>query len=162
MICFEFIIFALSITADAEYIKSGASLWFASNLLFLHYQSQQYFRKKNCCHRCDLLRIYYFCTINHSNAVFEFNNIPVVICFEFIIFALSITAIPSGNSSTISLWFASNLLFLHYQSQLKELTSIPLDCCDLLRIYYFCTINHSRTAGMGDYIVGAKLSVYVS
>ena len=37
---------------------------------------------------CDLLRIYYFCTMNHILRDFEISFEGVVICLEFIIFAL--------------------------------------------------------------------------
>ena len=143
VICFEFIIFALSITARPLTYCVRGTLWFASNLLFLHYQSQPYCSKyvgKGC---CDLLRIYYFCTINHSEKANQDNIQMVVICFEFIIFALSITALPTACIPLPTLWFASNLLFLHYQSQQKQESKSSTMCCDLLRIYYFCTINHS-------------------
>ena len=119
MICFEFIIFALSITALV--------------ILFILDLS------------CDLLRIYYFCTINHSNVSVRSNLSSVVICFEFIIFALSITACCRGTYVREALWFASNLLFLHYQSQRFGRAPCFGCRCDLLRIYYFCTINHSST-----------------
>ena len=118
VICFEFIIFALSITAKEKWSPSPKALWFASNLLFLHYQSQLFLFLAVRFRRCDLLRIYYFCTINHSKEIDNAWSDAVVICFEFIIFALSITA------------------YLRYVDQKK--------CCDLLRIYYFCTINHSK------------------
>ena len=91
VICFEFIIFALSITA-----KYGCIPW---------------------TYCCDLLRIYYFCTINHSCSLTVPCGHCVVICFEFIIFALSITAFDRLIYTVNMLWFASNLLFLHYQSQ---------------------------------------------
>ena len=94
VICFEFIIFALSITAKDDLRVGSNVLWFASNLLFLHYQSQHI--ADNMC----LLR--------------------VVICFEFIIFALSITAAQASINEGVQLWFASNLLFLHYQSQQRK------------------------------------------
>ena len=38
--------------------------------------------------RCDLLWIYYFCTINHTSGTGMPNCRMVVICFGFIIFAL--------------------------------------------------------------------------
>ena len=168
MICFEFIIFALSITAKNVNQQQEVVLWFASNLLFLHYQSQLGNRTWCRVLCCDLLRIYYFCTINHSQNQQENKRTRVVICFEFIIFALSITAKLTSRVEEPMLWFASNLLFLHYQSQLWNIFNIRLNvvicfefiifalsitaqrwatcwgwCCDLLRIYYFCTINHS-------------------
>ena len=37
---------------------------------------------------CDLLWIYYFCTINHTASIFFCIMWSVVICFGFIIFAL--------------------------------------------------------------------------
>ena len=37
---------------------------------------------------CDLLWIYYFCTINHTEGANFGNRYTVVICFGFIIFAL--------------------------------------------------------------------------
>ena len=37
---------------------------------------------------CDLLWIYYFCTINHTVAEVNEVDASVVICFGFIIFAL--------------------------------------------------------------------------
>ena len=37
---------------------------------------------------CDLLWIYYFCTINHTRDAELFVMREVVICFGFIIFAL--------------------------------------------------------------------------
>ena len=143
VICFEFIIFALSITAQLVILFILDLLWFASNLLFLHYQSQQRHMVPATIKCCDLLRIYYFCTINHSWQHQEAQHHQVVICFEFIIFALSITAIKDYFYDTIQLWFASNLLFLHYQSQPSSAKLASTACCDLLRIYYFCTINHS-------------------
>ena len=124
--------------------KRSNGLWFASNLLFLHYQSQPGTPAQGGGHRCDLLRIYYFCTINHSAMGQKMQTQTVVICFEFIIFALSITALNFIFVMAFRLWFASNLLFLHYQSQLHSTYDEIVDCCDLLRIYYFCTINHSR------------------
>ena len=143
VICFEFIIFALSITAMWVLGATSAALWFASNLLFLHYQSQHAVGVHMYAKRCDLLRIYYFCTINHSDSGVRLVSVVVVICFEFIIFALSITAYFARFMNTIVLWFASNLLFLHYQSQRADWTRRVSQRCDLLRIYYFCTINHS-------------------
>ena len=143
VICFEFIIFALSITAWVSTRLSSTSLWFASNLLFLHYQSQLYLEHIVCEECCDLLRIYYFCTINHSTVDSGSPSVVVVICFEFIIFALSITAFCKSRIQKMLLWFASNLLFLHYQSQQPLYASMAEVGCDLLRIYYFCTINHS-------------------
>ena len=38
--------------------------------------------------RCDLLWIYYFCTINHTRELMAHIFQSVVICFGFIIFAL--------------------------------------------------------------------------
>ena len=38
--------------------------------------------------RCDLLWIYYFCTINHTFLYIIVVGFIVVICFGFIIFAL--------------------------------------------------------------------------
>ena len=143
VICFEFIIFALSITAAREQEELACELWFASNLLFLHYQSQLIKKARSLLSCCDLLRIYYFCTINHSYHNKLFNLGFVVICFEFIIFALSITAGIVASHVVSVLWFASNLLFLHYQSQPYRSHRRGCICCDLLRIYYFCTINHS-------------------
>ena len=144
VICFEFIIFALSITASKAEGGGLPPLWFASNLLFLHYQSQLYDWRSSGSWCCDLLRIYYFCTINHSKYKNRFVRTWVVICFEFIIFALSITAQIWVYTLNVLLWFASNLLFLHYQSQRRYASPLPRICCDLLRIYYFCTINHSN------------------
>ena len=118
-------------------------LWFASNLLFLHYQSQLQGLFHALRIGCDLLRIYYFCTINHSPRESKKILSRVVICFEFIIFALSITAFNTLDNNLVVLWFASNLLFLHYQSQPPKRSEKLLRGCDLLRIYYFCTINHS-------------------
>ena len=143
VICFEFIIFALSITAAREQEELACELWFASNLLFLHYQSQLIKKARSLLSCCDLLRIYYFCTINHSYHNKLFNLGFVVICFEFIIFALSITALSESSKGLYMLWFASNLLFLHYQSQPFPKVGKERGGCDLLRIYYFCTINHS-------------------
>ena len=120
VICFEFIIFALSITAHHRRGKELRKLWFASNLLFLHYQSQLVTWENTIRISCDLLRIYYFCTINHSYTITTHDMLCVVICFEFIIFALSITASQDFHRSQNRLWFASNLLFLHYQSQRAE------------------------------------------
>ena len=117
VICFEFIIFALSITAILPMRFNPLLLWFASNLLFLHYQSQQHDNKSSMRLCCDLLRIYYFCTINHSISRIARRSRKVVICFEFII--------------------------LHYQSQPHASKKSSHASCDLLRIYYFCTINHS-------------------
>ena len=152
MICFEFIIFALSITALTLLSVLFLLLWFASNLLFLHYQSQLDEQIWYDLHCCDLLRIYYFCTINHSQFRTSIINRLVVICFEFIIFALSITALSESSKGRYTLWFASNLLFLHYQSQQNGFGYYSLMCCDLLRIYYFCTINHSRLPYRGGIV----------
>ena len=152
VICFEFIIFALSITAMWVLGATSAALWFASNLLFLHYQSQHAVGVHMYAKRCDLLRIYYFCTINHSDSGVRLVSVVVVICFEFIIFALSITARCPTNTFTMLLWFASNLLFLHYQSQLGVLVGATCKRCDLLRIYYFCTINHSAIKYTSKYL----------
>ena len=44
-------------------------------------------RKAGGC-SCDLLWIYYFCTINHTLPLLFFGLNSVVICFGFIIFAL--------------------------------------------------------------------------
>ena len=125
-------------------------MWFASNLLFLHYQSQHSADGGVVADGCDLLRIYYFCTINHSYAEVSADAGRVVICFEFIIFALSITAKLNHSPQYVELWFASNLLFLHYQSQLVTWENTIRISCDLLRIYYFCTINHSYTITTHD------------
>ena len=194
VICFFFIIFALSNT-----IKTFASfgcwmLWFASFLLFLHCQTQCILRMVSPHARCDLLLFYYFCTVKHNRKFFVFRTDTVVICFFFIIFALSNTIRPSVTGSTFTLWFASFLLFLHCQTQYLTLHSniivvvicfffiifalsntiktlakaspwklwfasflLFLHCqtqwmrcitrqlrgCDLLLFYYFCTVKHN-------------------
>ena len=117
MICSEFTIFALSITP----------------FRFCRF----------ICNGCDLLRIYYFCTINHTTRSPWTCLRAVVICSEFTIFALSITPLESIDRDNRRLWFAPNLLFLHYQSHLSSFCYGASSCCDLLRIYYFCTINHT-------------------
>ena len=115
VICFDFIIFALWIPTLAFSIVFLLSLWFASILLFLHYESQR-------------------------PGVYQ-RAITVVICFDFIIFALWIPTLAISHITSTTLWFASILLFLHYESQpAPEVTSTP-NRCDLLRFYYFCIMN---------------------
>ena len=175
VICFFFIIFALSNT-----IKTFASfgcwmLWFASFLLFLHCQTQCILRMVSPHARCDLLLFYYFCTVKHNRKFFVFRTDTVVICFFFIIFALSNTIRPSVTGSTFTLWFASFLLFLHCQTQYLTLHSniiVVVICfffiifalsntiritsnkltisCDLLLFYYFCTVKHNVAYFVGD------------
>ena len=52
---------------------------------------------------CDLLRIYYFCTTNHIPDLVDIELRIVVICFEFIIFALRITSTRIVNVVPTSL-----------------------------------------------------------
>ena len=151
VICFEFIIFALSITASRLRGTARSRLWFASNLLFLHYQSQLSHGVSYSESSCDLLRIYYFCTINHSGCLAEVYAFIVVICFEFIIFALSITATPTMWWLRSELWFASNLLFLHYQSQPK--CRIPCRLCVVI-CFEFIIFALSITARMPSSLFG--------
>ena len=179
VICFEFIIFALRITSRLLTAWRMSLLWFASNLLFLHYESHQfgYLHWIGLC--CDLLRIYYFCTTNHielgmrsylslscdllriyyfcttNHIRYGMSDVPylVVICFEFIIFALRITSDNLVEILSALLWFASNLLFLHYESHRYYFSGRCLCGCDLLRIYYFCTTNHITIVVLFWYIV---------
>ena len=75
VICFEFIIFALRITS-----------------------LQEFYITLEC---CDLLRIYYFCTTNHIKNRINHRATIVVICFEFIIFALRITSLERKERQKI-------------------------------------------------------------
>ena len=153
MICFEFIIFALRITSRRVANQLSYLLWFASNLLFLHYESHLFPRTLTEFKRCDLLRIYYFCTTNHIVKQYQVIMRSVVICFEFIIFALRITSTEHVLTRHTLLWFASNLLFLHYESHQASFYSYLQWCCDLLRIYYFCTTNHINSTSYNRIIV---------
>ena len=192
VICFDFIIFALWIPTSLIKPTAIDTLWFASILLFLHYESQPSLTRHTMLKRCDLLRFYYFCIMNPNFGFFNCLFIVVVICFDFIIFALWIPTprrISTGNNScdllrfyyfcimnpndwllynrvclvvicfdfiifalwipTIEqlvggfqwLWFASILLFLHYESQPRRLNKPRSKRCDLLRFYYFCIMN---------------------
>ena len=98
-------------------MKSGKKLWFALNLLSLHYKSQHARRRRLKFARCDLLWIYYLCTINHNFA--------------------------ATRRAWSQLWFALNLLSLHYKSQPRGRDARTFARCDLLWIYYLCTINHN-------------------
>ena len=141
VICFDFIIFALWIPTFITSDTLEPRLWFASILLFLHYESQRRHKSIQKWKRCDLLRFYYFCIMN-PNACFQIEELyPVVICFDFIIFALWIPTSPGRRSLPEPLWFASILLFLHYESQPWADTDEFRLSCDLLRFYYFCIMN---------------------
>ena len=116
-------------------------LWFASILLFLHYEPQRvkwWVRKTSS---CDLLRFYYFCIMNPNPLRIEESCHLVVICFDFIIFALWIPTRVLLTHPAWWLWFASILLFLHYESQRRGRECYYRACCDLLRFYYFCIMN---------------------
>ena len=85
--------------------------------IILHCQTQWIHTKRKVCHRCDLLLFYYFCTVKHNIFKFRSQSSLVVICFFFIIFALSNTIRPHIRAASNVLWFASFLLFLHCQTQ---------------------------------------------
>ena len=121
MICFFFIIFALSNTIICRHD------W--------------------CCNSCDLLLFYYFCTVKHNKNFRLVWMLDVVICFFFIIFALSNTMHTANGISSRTLWFASFLLFLHCQTQSKVFCIPDWHSCDLLLFYYFCTVKHNTTFG---------------
>ena len=88
VICFDFIIFALWISTESWFILLPQWLWFASILLFLHYESQLEPRSFPDGASCDLLRFYYFCIMNPNTREYIDEGEIVVICFDFIIFAL--------------------------------------------------------------------------
>ena len=46
---------------------------------------------------CDLLLFYYFCTVKHNVFTIHYATFQVVICFFFIIFALSNTIVTSST-----------------------------------------------------------------
>ena len=120
MICFFFIIFALSNTIDFVYQDKMS--------------------------RCDLLLFYYFCTVKHNRYSYRAFLARVVICFFFIIFALSNTIELRPFPIRSRLWFASFLLFLHCQTQCEGVESKDRPSCDLLLFYYFCTVKHNEVA----------------
>ena len=122
-------------------------LWFASFLLFLHCQTQYVWEMGIWLRCCDLLLFYYFCTVKHNLQSFWHNVKGVVICFFFIIFALSNTIKTLAKASPWKLWFASFLLFLHCQTQSKVFCIPDWHSCDLLLFYYFCTVKHNTTFG---------------
>ena len=108
VICFQFSIFALSKTAIDRKAVHVRMLWFAFNLVSLHYRRQPNSRKSTSC--------------------------VVVICFQFSIFALSKTAGATDCAIVYGLWFAFNLVSLHYRRQHKGMGCFTLICCDLLSI----------------------------
>ena len=59
-----------------------------SILLFLRYESQRCHDNIMVAMCCDLLRFYYFCIMNLNLSRGRSLTAPVVICFDFIIFAL--------------------------------------------------------------------------
>ena len=146
VICFDFIIFALWIPTSSHIIKNKWKLWFASILLFLHYESQHLPSEEDGRASCDLLRFYYFCIMNPNQRECDWGAFSVVICFDFIIFALWIPTKRLSKSKKSALWFASILLFLHYESQRRLSLEFISTCCDLLRFYYFCIMNPNRFA----------------
>ena len=119
-------------------------LWFASFLLFLHCQTQYVWEMGIWLRCCDLLLFYYFCTVKHNLQSFWHNVKGVVICFFFIIFALSNTIKTLAKASPWKLWFASFLLFLHCQTQCSHPKGSWRVRCDLLLFYYFCTVKHNK------------------
>ena len=151
VICFDFIIFALWIPTQVVVKVRSTKLWFASILLFLHYESQQTewcYIFRPC---CDLLRFYYFCIMNPNKRTRVPLKHLVVICFDFIIFALWIPTSWKRHTRICPLWFASILLFLHYESQLALNLWSLFWGCDLLRFYYFCIMNPNRLNEIGMY-----------
>ena len=118
-------------------------LWFALDLLFLHYKSHHGTRTKIGGDSCDLLWIYYFCTINHTCQDFTPSESS---CCDLLWIYYFCTINHTTNQTQLSyaeLWFALDLLFLHYKSHRTERRNHLLPRCDLLWIYYFCTINHT-------------------
>ena len=159
VICFQFSIFALSETAYRKYIGWTKLLWFAFNLVSLHYRRQREPRPQwnayvVICFQFSIFALSetaLLCVNLLSKRLwFAFNlvslhyrrqllsrfltHLIVVICFQFSIFALSETAHWAWKEIRVELWFAFNLVSLHYRRQHYHSFSVLQRCCDLLSI----------------------------
>ena len=116
----------------------SSALWFAQNSLPLRWQRQQACSPKRLVHCCDLLKIHYLCGDKDN----EKRHVPfsddVVICSKFITFAVTKTTAMCNRSKDQALWFAQNSLPLRWQRQLKRISIIRDNSCDLLKIHYLC------------------------
>ena len=118
VICFQSIIFDILKTTFSLSIKLFFALWFAFNLLSLTYWKQRLFRRMGSGRRCDLLSIYYLWHTENNTTPKTPWSIPVVICFQSIIFDILKTTERFHQSLVRLLWFAFNLLSLTYWKQL--------------------------------------------
>ena len=143
MICFHFIIFVLSGTAESSCAAVTVLLWFAFISLSLCYQGQRSFNCDETTQCCDLLSFHYLCAIRDSLSRLSTSLIYVVICFHFIIFVLSGTARLTLKKERKMLWFAFISLSLCYQGQQIKSSSYYILSCDLLSFHYLCAIRDS-------------------
>ena len=144
-------------------------MWFVENFLSLHRQSHPIQAVVSALIGCDLSKISYLCTDNHTIGSPHDVHAAVVICRKFLIFAQTITPPGQKNPATLSLWFVENFLSLHRQSHLDRTCDLLFDelwfvenflslhrqshqllilarnavSCDLSKISYLCTDNHT-------------------
>ena len=120
VICLKNRTFAVSQTTWGNPKTSLSVLWFAWKIVLLQYRKQLIQLLMLLLVRCDLLEKSYFCSIAN-------NSIKAV-------------------SSWIQLWFAWKIVLLQYRKQLRYISIIIRDSCDLLEKSYFCSIaNNSVT-----------------
>ena len=148
VICRKFLIFAQTITPCRRGTRHAAKLWFVENFLSLHRQSHQLAKMASIPYRCDLSKISYLCTDNHTVENIERRAAPVVICRKFLIFAQTITPCKRVWQIWIMLWFVENFLSLHRQSHQIFASASWMPCCDLSKISYLCTDNHTASRGI--------------
>ena len=126
VICRKFLIFAQTITPASSYTDDTALLWFVENFLSLHRQSHHSTPLVSTPKRCDLSKISYLCTDNHTQRGREDACPCVVICRKFLIFAQTITPEEEAKKKTDKLWFVENFLSLHRQSHLGNCLDNPI------------------------------------
>ena len=127
----------------SDHSKNHLKLWFVENFLSLHRQShlrENRFHTSTC---CDLSKISYLCTDNHTLSLTFSQFRLVVICRKFLIFAQTITPERENHQQHHLLWFVENFLSLHRQSHPRVAMLSQQFRCDLSKISYLCTDNHT-------------------
>ena len=143
MICFHFIIFEPSETTHVFGLYNPMLLWFAFISLSLSHQKQLIGKKRIATMRCDLLSFHYLWAIRNNYFRALESDLPVVICFHFIIFEPSETTLFVGQANHRMLWFAFISLSLSHQKQLSRPQYVNERCCDLLSFHYLWAIRNN-------------------
>ena len=130
-------------------LEISTRLWFAFNLLSLTYWKQRKTIEDKMREGCDLLSIYYLWHTENNWILVIAMPVPVVICFQSIIFDILKTTSSPELPVQPGLWFAFNLLSLTYWKQPSFCPFTGAGCCDLLSIYYLWHTENNRLKERG-------------